>query len=150
MPAPHFQPVWFSDNAIGAPVTYFAIPTTTFTTGNPTGLNPDTTFSTSEVVFGALDLTFGGFVGGTSPGITFVFSRQGADGLWYTVWNSGSVTTATTFSIDTAPSAATATTGNPNAPIEIINAVYTNQARLTWTISGSPTSYTLSGSFIGR
>jgi hypothetical protein len=115
------------------------------------GLTGSIPFPTTGITYTAIDITINSLTAGTTPSITIYLERFAADGNWYNIWNTGTVTTLpATYSIDTAPSATTATTGNPVAPTEIINAVYTQQARIRWTTTGAPTAADFTVSVVGR
>lgn len=139
MPAPHVQVITFAYTIMVLPA---------LVTGYTTGAT--VTFDTSEVTYGALDITLTSFTGGTSPSATFTLQRQGADGVWYVVWTSGATTTATTWSIDLSPSIALGTTGNQNAPAASVHNVFTDTARFVYAFTGSPTSVNFSASLIAR
>lgn len=103
-------------------------------------------FDTSEQDNLALDMNVVSFAGGTSPSITFFLDRQTANGDWSQVWSSGSVGVATNWGIDIGPGFSTF--GAPNQLTQ--HAVFTQSARLRWTIGGAPTSVTFSMSIVGR
>ena len=134
---PAFQPLMYPTNLV-------ALPAGSYKSGGAL------TFDTTTFMHAALDITLTSFTGGTTPSVTFALDRQGNDGEWYPVWNSGATTTATVWSIDLCPSIAQQTTGNQNAPTSAVHVVWTNSARFTWSFAGSPTSVQFSVSLIGR
>ncbi|MFE4867723.1 hypothetical protein [Streptomyces sp. NPDC056682] len=121
-----------------------AATTTTFITylsGAQAVSNTGVSFSTAAVSGLAVDATLVSFTGGSSPGITFFVDRFGSDGVWYRVWTSASLTSATTVSVQIGPFPAA--TG-------IVTAVLTGTARFGWSTTGTPTAVTFSASVIGR
>lgn len=121
-----------------------AATTTTFITylsGAQAASNVGVSFSTAAVSGLAVDATLVSFTGGSSPGIVFFVDRFGSDGVWYRVWTSTSLTSATTVSVQIGPF--------PTAT-GIITAVLTGTARFGWATTGSPTAVTFSASVIGR
>lgn len=121
-----------------------AATTTTFITyppGAQAASNTGVSFSTAAVSGLAVDATLVSFTGGSSPGITFFVDRFGSDGVWYRVWTSASLTSATTVSVQIGPFPAA--TG-------IVTAVLTGTARFGWSTTGTPTAVTFSASVIGR
>lgn len=144
MPAPHVQAVGFSDDPFFTAQTLVALPDSQRTAG------ASLTFDTSEITYAALDITLTSFTGGTTPSATFTLARQGADGVFYTVWTSTPQTGAITYSIDLSPSVTYQTTGNPNAPDAAVHCVFTALARFTYAFAGSPTSVRFSASLVGR
>lgn len=101
-------------------------------------------FSTVTTATLAVDITFTSFTGGTSPAITFEVDREGADGNWYKVWASSAVNAAGTVSVSIGP--VPTETGPPAA----VTAALTGTARLTWSSTGTPTSWSGSFSIVGR
>lgn len=99
-------------------------------------------FDTSRWVYGALDINLTAFTGGTTPTIQFGLDRLGADGVWYNSYASSVLNSATALCIDFGPGFATVGSA--------IHHVFTTQGRLTWAITGAPTSVTFSMSMIGR
>lgn len=144
MPAPHFQAVGFSDSPLFISRTLMALLPQSYTAGNTL------VFDTTEITYAALDVTLTSFTGGSTPSVTFSLQRQGADGVWYTVWTSGATTTATVWSIDLSPSLTAQTTGNPNAPDAAVHNVFTASGRFVYSFAGNPTSVQFSASLIGR
>ena len=144
MPAPHFQPVGFSDNPLFLAKTLIALPDASRPTGSAVVVD------TTETTYGALDVTLTSFSGGSSPSATFALERQGADGVFYQVWTSGATSTATVWSIDLSPSGSVQTVSNPNSPASAFHCVFTATARFTYAFGGSPTSVRFSASLIGR
>lgn len=76
-------------------------------------------------------------VSGTSPTLQFNLDRLGADGIWYSAWQSSSINATGQTSTSVGPGCATA-------------AVLTDKIRLRWTIGGTTPSFTFSASLIGR
>ncbi|MCX5209814.1 hypothetical protein OG689_11010 [Kitasatospora sp. NBC_00240] len=99
----------------------------------------------------AIDVSVTAFTGGTTPGVTFFLDRLGADGVWYPVWTSGSLTTTgkRSASVGDGMTGGTVTAGVGTGP-GAFPAALTTQARFGWTLSGSPTSITFSASLVSR
>ncbi len=74
---------------------------------------------------------------GTSPTLALYLDRQGADGIWYNVWTSSSITAAGTASTSVGPGCVT-------------GAVLTGAIRLRWVLGGTSPSFTFSASIVGR
>lgn len=125
------------------PVTTSTTTTTfiTYLSGAQAASNVGVSFSTAAVSGLAVDATLVSFTGGSSPGIVFFVDRFGSDGVWYRVWTSASLTSATTVSVQIGPFPAA--TG-------IVTAVLTGTARFGWATTGTPTAVTFSASVIGR
>lgn len=98
--------------------------------------------NTNQVTYIAMDTNVTTFTGGTAPTIAFTLERFGADGLWYMVFNSGTVGNPATTSTDIGPGF-TSGAGTQHA-------VFTTQARFTVIFAGAPTSITYSASLLGR
>ena len=126
------------------PQTIVVLPGPSYTAGNTV------VFDTTGLTYGALDITLTSFTGGTAPSATFTLQRQGADGVWYTVWTSGATNSPTVWSIDIGPNTTQQTTGNANAPAAAVHAVFTAQGRFSYSFAGSPTSVAFTASLIGR
>lgn len=120
---------------------------------------PATTFSTMYITNAALDATIVSFTGGTSPTITFLFDRLGADGNWYPILpaagQSGAATLAagtTTVSLDIGLIPQNITGGGQSSIYGSAHNVFTSSSRVRWTLGGSPAAgtVTFSVSVIGR
>lgn len=75
-------------------------------------------------------------VGGSSPTLTFFVDRKGADGLYYQIWSSGSLTSAQQVSRSIGPGCT-------------VNQSLGTLARVRWVITGSSPSWTFSVSILG-
>lgn len=105
-------------------------------------------FSTNQITYIAFDVTVTSFTGGTAPNIQFFIDRLGlADGLWYNIMSTATISTATFNTWDLGPGFASTSPPNGSA-----HAVFTTQARLRWAFGGTaaPTAVTFSASVIGR
>lgn len=135
-------------------VTLFSLPSAAYTSAIP----PAATFSTMYITSAAYDATVTAFTGGTSPTITFLFDRQGADGNWYPILppsGGGVVTlsgTGLTASVDIGLLAQSISGGGVSSVYGAAHNVFTPTSRVRWSIGGSPaaTSVTFSLSVIGR
>lgn len=107
-------------------------------------------FDTSHITSAAFDLTVSAITGGTSPTVTFLVERLGADGAWYQILSTSGITGALVVSVDISP----ALTGSYSAPPGSAqqHAVFSQTGRVRWVFGGSvpPTSVSFSASFIGR
>lgn len=113
----------------------------TYLSGAQAVSNTGTSFSTGSVSALAVDVTLTSFTGGTSPTVTFFVDRLGADGVWYRIWTSSALNSATAVSVQIGPFPSG--TG-------IFTAVLTGTARFGWSSTGTPTAITFSASVIGR
>lgn len=132
---------------LGGSGTLLALPSAAYTSSVPAAA----TFSTTWVKYATLDITLTSFTGGSSPTITFIHERQGADGVWYQILSTGALNSAPqTISVDISPSLNGSVTGPLSSTIQ--HNVYTHSARLRWTFGGvgSPTAVTFSASIVGR
>lgn len=112
-------------------------------------------FSTQYITNCSFDATVTAFTGGSSPTITFVFERQGADGNWYPILplsGSGVVTVSvpTTVSLDIGLIAQSITGGGPSPVYGAAHSVFTPTSRVRWAYAGTPSSVTFSLSLYGR
>jgi len=76
-------------------------------------------------------------VAGTSPTLTLAVDSLGADGVWYTLWTSASITAV----------GQTIASLGVEAPT---NTAFGASVRLRWTIGGTTPSFTFSASIIGK
>jgi hypothetical protein len=76
-------------------------------------------------------------VAGTSPTLSLVVERQGADGGWYPMWTPAAITAAGITSTSIGPGCAT-------------NQVVPATIRFRWTLGGTSPSFTYSVSIVGR
>ncbi len=76
-------------------------------------------------------------VGGTSPTLALFLERQGADGIWYSIWAPAAVTAAGAVSTSVGPGCATP-------------ASLTGMLRLRWQLGGTTPSFTFSASVVAR
>lgn len=74
---------------------------------------------------------------GTTPTIQYFVDRLGADGNFYTVWSSASITATGTASTSIGAGCAT-------------NAAFGTAVRLRWTVGGTTPSVTFSASLVGK
>ena len=74
---------------------------------------------------------------GTTPAVQFFVDRLGADGVWYAIAQSASITAAGVWSTSVGPGAAA-------------NAELGDTIRLRWVITGTTPSITFSASVMGR
>lgn len=129
----------------GTTRTLIALPSAAYTATVPSSC----TVATNALTNLALDITLTSFTGGTTPTITFILERQGADGVWYQICTTGALNAAQTVSVDLSPSSA----GTTAAPLTSTSqhAVLTNSLRLRWTLGGgvAPTAVTFSASVVG-
>lgn len=113
--------------------------------GTASTANPSI-FSTTYINSLAVDINITAVTGGVSPGYSYLFDRQGADGVWYNVFTTANGTAIPAqYSIDTGNFSVAFTTSNTAQ-----HCVLTNQARMRWVYAGTPTSFTFSMSVIGR
>ncbi len=75
-------------------------------------------------------------VAGTSPTLTLALDSLGADGVWYTLWTSASITAVGQTIASLGVEAAT-------------NTAFGTNVRLRWTIGGTTPSFTFSASITG-
>lgn len=113
----------------------------TFPSAAYVAANAGTVFSTTLVSMLAVDITVTSFAGGASPSITFFVDRLGADGVYYRLYTSAAINSASATSVQIGPFPAG--TG-------IVTGLLTQTARFGWTFAGAPTSVTFSASVIGR
>jgi hypothetical protein len=76
-------------------------------------------------------------VSGTSPTLQLFIDRKGADGIYYQIWNSASITAVGTASDSIGPGL------NKNQSLG-------STIRLRWVIGGTTPSFTFSASIIGK
>lgn len=76
-------------------------------------------------------------VSGTTPSMTLYVDRQGADGVWYTIYTSAAQTAVGTVSTSIGVGAAT-------------NSAFGDVARLRWAITGTTPSFTFTASIKGK
>jgi hypothetical protein len=76
-------------------------------------------------------------VSGTSPSLTLLLERLGADGVWYPVWSPSAITAVGALSTSVGPACLT-------------NAVVVPTMRLRWVLGGTSPSFTFSASIHGR
>lgn len=129
--------------------TLYTLPSAAYTSAIPA--SPSNVFDTTFITYAAFDATITSFTGGTSPSIAFLLERQGADGAWYQILSTGGLTSApSTVSVDISPGLNGSFSGPPSSTIQ--HNVFTNTARVRWTLGGSvaPTAVTFSLSVIGR
>ena len=114
------------------------------------------TFSTMYITNCTYDATVASFQGGSSPTITFLFDRLGADGNWYPILpapnTSGVVTVAAavTVSIDIGLIPQSLSGGGNTAVYGAAHNVFTPTSRVRWVFGGTPATVTFSMSLYGR
>ena len=126
--------------------------------GYTSTLPPATTFSTMYITNAAWDVTLTSFTGGTSPTITFLFDRQGADGNWYPIMPASGTGAAVlsagtlSMSMDIGLLPPSVTGGSGVSIYGAAHNVFTPVSRVRWTLAGSPAAgtATFSMSVIGR
>lgn len=96
-------------------------------------------FPTNFVGRAALDITIKSINAGN---ITFVVDRLGGDGIWYPGATTAALTAAGSTSIEITDSLADGADAQ--------HMVFTDQARVRWTLAGGANSVVFSGSFYGR
>ncbi len=74
---------------------------------------------------------------GTSPSVTLVLNRKGADGVYYPIWTSAAQTAVGKLS----------TSAGVSAPV---NHSLGSVLRLDWTVAGTGVSLTVTASLIGK
>lgn len=84
----------------------------------------------------ALDVNVSALTG-TSPSVTFVLNRKGADGVYYPIWTSAAQTAVGKLS----------TSAGISAPI---NHCVGSVMRLDWMVAGTSVSLTFTASLIGK
>ncbi len=100
---------------------------------DPNGLPENTGIAVGEYDILAIDLTVQALASGA--GITFFYDRQGADGVWYPIYNTQ------TFS---APGVSSTTLAGQNSASQEFGL----KGRLRWTLTGA--SATVSASIVGK
>lgn len=114
-------------------------------------------FSTQYITNCTFDANVTAFTGGSSPTITFIFERLGADGVWYPVLPASgagvvTVAAAVTVSMDIGLITQSITGGGVSAVYGSAHNVFTPTSRVRWAFGGTaqPTSVTFSLSLYGR
>lgn len=116
-------------------------------------------FSTQYISDCTLDATITTITGGTTPTVTLLFQRQGADGIWYPVTPAAGQSSAITYTLAQLPATVSLDIGlvtqsppatGSNPYYGAFHNVFTPMSRVTWTTTGNPTSVTLSLSVTGR
>jgi hypothetical protein len=96
-------------------------------------------FTTTRIGKAALDITIKTINAGN---ITFVVDRLGGDDIWYPVATTAALTAAGSTSIEITDTLADGADAQ--------HMVFTDQARVRWTLAGGANSVVFSASFYGR
>lgn len=123
----------------------------TFNSGAQAASNTGISFGTTTANSLRVDITLTSFTGGTTPTVTFFVETLGNDGVWYRIWASAAINSATVLSTHISPSSpVSGPTAVNSIQVQYVNAVLTGTTRFGWSSTGSPTAITFSASVVCR